>query len=434
MPEMGLETYSVTALACLRVAVDAQKTGLTTAVLGPLVAKFSGAYLESRWNWPRQFAPLTHYSFLLTDPRTDEMDVQELARLSDELQIKLFGEGDDEAGEVGLLLFEGSPEAVQAFAALDDLAVSRALDDPSLLPPGGRLSRVESAEAAARRMAASERIPGEPAPAPERLPSVGWVEQHVAQPAEAEPEEPEVSRPMPQLEGLQGIYFTMRDVFVADVVSSTPGTARTHISLVEGDDHMPSDPRAFDADCMTAAARMLSDAGLKSMLYLPICYSNLIRTSERAEYEILLAALPADRKAQLAAAVYHVPRDPAFSGLAQIKATLSKYVTNIDLHTEDPGFEIEKLAQQAVGSVTFVLPSGDQRPRLAALRRFTDRLALYKKKQIWPAVTNVRSRAELDACIAARVAFVTGPGVCRLQTAPVGGRMQLPAALPLLAA
>src|SRR3989338_11372708 len=105
---VALETNgvsAVTAVACLRVAVDAEKTGLSLAVLGPLVAKFSGIYLEGKWQWPRQFAPLTHYSFLLTDPRADELDVQELARLGDELQIKLFGEGDKEAGKVGLLLF-----------------------------------------------------------------------------------------------------------------------------------------------------------------------------------------------------------------------------------------------------------------------------------------------------------------------------------------
>lgn len=411
----------VTAVACLRVAVDAEKTGLSLAVLGPLVAKFSGIYLEGKWQWPRQFAPLTHYSFLLTDPRADELDVQELARLGDELQIKLFGEGDDEAGKVGLLLFEGSAEAVQAFAALDDAAVSAAMLDPSLLPPGGRLSRIEAEQSDGAKSDLPPRTPAGPI----------WVTQQAALEDIAEAA---ANQPMPQLEGVQGIYFTLRSVFVGDVVSSTPGTLRTHLSLVEGDEHMPADPQAFDADCIAAAARMLAGPGPHSMLYLPVCYSNIVRASQRALYEEMLVTLPRAAKGQLAAAVYDVPRDPAFTALATIRATLSKYVTNIDLRTQDPGFEVEKLSPRAVTSVTLVLPQGDQRARLAALRRFADRLGLYRKKQIWAAVTNVRNRVELDACIAAHVPFVTGPGVCRLQTTPVGGRMQPPEALPLLAA
>lgn len=411
----------MTAVACLRVAVDAEKTGLKPAVLGPLVAKFSGIYLEGKWQWPRQFTPLTHYSFLLTDPRADELDVQELARLGDDLQIKLFGEGDDDAGRVGLLLFEGTAEAVQAFAALDDAAVSAALLDPSLLPPGGRLSRIEATESEAEDAEPASSAPVGPI----------WVTQQAVLEDIAQTE---ADQPMPPLEGVQGIYFTLRSVFVGDVVSSTPGTLRTHLSLVEGDEHMPSDPQAFDADCMAVAGRILAEPGAHSMLYLPICYSNMVRASQRAAYEELLATLPREAKGQLAAAVYDVPRDPAFTALATIRGSLLKYVTNIDLRTEDPGFEVEKLAPQAVTSVTLVLPNGDQRARLAVLRRFSERLGLFRKKQIWAAVTNVRTRVELEACIAAHVPFVTGPGVCRLQTAPVGGRMQPPEALPLLAA
>lgn len=412
----------MTAVACLRVAVDAEKTGLKPAVLGPLVEKFSGIYLEGKWQWPRQFAPLTHYSFLLTDPRADELDVQELARLGDDLQIKLFGEGDDDAGKVGLLLFEGSAEAVRAFAALDDAAVSAALLDPSLLPPGGRLSRIEATD--------SEPEGAKPASGAPEGPI--WVTQQAA--LEDVAKKKEADQPMPPLEGVQGIYFTLRSVFVGDVVSSTPGALRTHLSLVEGDEHMPSDPQAFDADCMAVAGRILAEPGPHSMLYLPICYSNIVRASQRAAYEEMLAALPREARGQLAAAVYDVPRDPAFTALATLRGSLLKYVTSLDLRTEDPGFEVEKLPPNAVTSVTLVLPIGDQRARLAVLRRFAERLGLYRKKQIWAGVTNVRSRVELEACIAAHVPFVTGPAVCRLQAAPVGGRMQPPEALPLLAA
>ena len=135
----------MTALACLRVVVEPEHTGLSPAVLGAVVLKFASAYLDSRWRWPRQFSPLTNYSFLLTDPRADEMDVQELGRMSDELQTKLFGTA--AAGEVTLLLFEGPVEAVSAFAALENAVAIRALNEPALLPAEGRLSQILGSDA-----------------------------------------------------------------------------------------------------------------------------------------------------------------------------------------------------------------------------------------------------------------------------------------------
>lgn len=57
-----------------------------------------------------------------------------------------------------------------------------------------------------------------------------------------------------------------------------------------------------------------------------------------------------------------------------------------------------------------------------------------RRKRIWCGVTDVRNRAELEACVAAKVPFVTGAGVCRMQTHPVGGRLQRLDALLILAA
>ena len=406
----------MTAVACLRVAVDAARTGMSAATLGPLVSKFSTLYLESRWLWPRQFKSLTHYSYLLTDPRADELDPGELARMSDELQIKLFGAGAE--GEVALLLFEGSPEAATAFAILETADLIAALRDPSLLPPGGRLSRIVSPGAATRPpevLQEREPAPAQEDPDPEVAAAV------------------EDARPLPALEGVQGVYFIPRGLFMGDVVSSTPGACRTHLSVVEGAEHVPQDPAAFDADCVIAAMRYLTE-GARATLFLPVCYSNIVRASQRDAYAQILSVLPASHRNQLTASVYDTPRDPAFGALAQIRTMLGRYVANIDLQTHDPGFEIEKLTPQAVNSVTLVLPDVDARARLAVLRRFADRLELYRRRQVWAGVTNVRNRAELMACVAAKVPFVTGAAVCRMQTDPMGGRLQPLDALPILAA
>ena len=404
------------AVACLRVAVDAERTGLSPVSLGPLVSKFVASYLETRWLWPRKFEPLTHYAFLLTDPRTDQTDIRELAPMSDELQARLFAKAPDGGGEVALLLFEGSPEAARAFASLSVEALGAALEDPERLPAGGRLTRLTS--------------PGAVGQDPEvlRVPLMDEAEASVAAGALA-------AKPLrlPALEGAQGVYFTPRGLFVGDMVSSTPGSSRIHYSLADGPDHMPENTAAFDADCVIAAMRFLTE-GVKAMLYLPICYSNIIKPTQRRDYERILSVLPERCRGQLAAAVYDVPRDPHFGALTQVKEMLTKYVASIDLRTPDPGFEIEKLAHQAVTSVTLVLPDAEPRVRLATLRRFIDRYDLYRRKQVWPAVTNIRSRAELEACTAAKIPFVTGPAVCRMQSLPVGGRMQPLAELPVRAA
>jgi hypothetical protein len=354
------------------------------------------------------------YAFLLTDPRAERVDLRELAAMSDDLQARLFGPGSQ--GEVALLLFEGSPEAARAFAALSHDDLTAAINDTTLLPPGGRLTRAVAPGAASRD--------------PEVLNPQDDEDFESSVAAAASPTR---KIHLPALEGAQGVYFTPRNLFVGDVVSSTPGSARTHFSLVEGPEHMPADPAAFDADCVIAAMRFLTE-GVKAMLYLPICYSNIVKPTQRRDYGRIMAILPERCRNQLAAAVYDVPRDPAFGALTQVKEMLSKYVTSIDLRTPDPGFEIEKLAHQAVTSVTLVLPDAEPRVRLAALRRFVERYDLYRRKQIWPGVTNVRSRAELEACIAAKIPFVTGPAVCRMQTLPVGGRTQAITELPVRAA
>lgn len=404
----------MTAVACLRVAVDAARAGLSEAALGPLVAKFCGTYLETRWLWPRHFEVITHYSFLLTDPRAEEMDVREVARLSDELQLRLFGVASD--GEVALLMFEGPPEASREFAALSNADLVEALKNPDLLPTGGKLTRVVAP-------GAMDREPEVIREAPPKPQDIAAADNLFA----------EKTHRFPALEGAHGVYFAPRGLFVGDVVSSTPGDARTRFSLVEGAEHMPEDPAAFDADCVIAAMRFITE-GVRAMLYLPICYSNIIKPSTRRDYERVLAILPESHRNQLAAAVYDVPRDPPFPALSQMKGLLSRYVANIDLRTHDPGFEIEKLPNQAVNSVTLSLPEAEPRVRLATIRRFSERLEFYRRRQIWPGMTNVRTRAELEACVQAKIPFITGPGVCRMLNQPIGGRMQAVTDLPMLAA
>lgn len=402
----------MTAVACLRVVLGPRPDS-APARSGSLIARFASAFFETRWLWPRQFEVLANGAFLLTDPRADEMDIGELARLAEELESKLFGAEAD--GEVALLLFQGTQQAVSEFSLLSAETLFKALKDGSVLPPGGRLTWVASRDLADKELAESGSEPDGPEAEPPTAP------------ARRRAVEPPLALP-----GAQGIYFTLRHVFSGDVVSATPANHPVHFSLLDGTQHIPPDPAAYDADCAAAARRFLAE-GVRTTLYLPICYSSLVRASQRAHYERVLAALPSTSRSQLAAAVYDTPRDPAFAALSQVKAALSPYLANIDLRTVDPDFVIENLQPHAVTSVTLGLPDSDTRVRLAVLRRFVERLPLYRRKQIWPAVTNVRTRVEVETCAAEGVPFITGPAVCRMQPFPVGGRVQPLSTLPLLA-
>jgi hypothetical protein len=386
------------------------------AVLEQLVHKFAGAYLETRWAWPRRFAPLSDVSFLLTDPRSDELDLAELRRLSDELQRHLFGTADD--GEVALLVFEGTYAAVTKFAALDHKQIAEAVTDPAKLPPGGRLTRILP----------ECRGGGEPpAPAPKAEGSAEWAPAPSLKRQLQEPPPP----PPPAWEGVQGVYFIPRAVFYGDVVMYIPQNAKTHLSVVDGLEHMPKEARAFDAGCVHIAARLLSERPKGSLIFVPISFTSLARPSLRDAYVNMLAELPTDRRSELAATIYDVPRDPAFTGLRQARALLEPHFGAIDLRVTDPGFEIEKLSAESVNSVTLVLPEGDNHMRLSALRRFAERLIHYKQRRIWPGVTNVRRRAEVEAAERLRIPFVTGPGVCTPVPSPVGGRSLAADLLPM---
>lgn len=395
----------MTAIACLRVDVSGHEGLMPMSALAPLVHKFASAYLETRWLWPRRFLPLTDISFLLTDPRQDEMDVAELRRLSDELQRHLFGASDD--GEVALLVFEGSHAAVTAFAALDAAAVAAAMADPGLLPEGGRLTRILPAvREGDGRPPGREAVAWSAIPAPDR-----------AAPA------PDQPPPAVAWEGAQGIYFIPRQTFFADVICFIPAGGKSHLTLVDGAEHMPKDALAYDTACLRIATRFLAQRGKGSPIYIPVSFSNLVRPSLRGAYEALLVELPPDRRSELAVSVYDVPRDPAFTALRQVRTLLDPHVAMIDLGISDPGFEIEKLPSGAATSVTFTLPEGDVHVRLSAMRRFAERLAHYKQRRIWLAITNVRRRQELEAAQRLHIPFVTGPAVCAPNPAPVGGRV-----------
>ena len=389
------------AVACLRVLLDDNRTDVPAAQLGPLVAKYANIFLEVRWARPRCYDQLNHYAYLLADPGADELDTLELAHLSRELQERLFGTGVENA--IKLVLFEGDDIAIETFSSWSTQAVLDAMEDPGRLPPGGRLRRI--------------------------APDGSLIDV---------PETPEDARAAeafqfgPTIDTAQGVYFPAGGAFIGDVLSCTPVTAPTYYSLVDGPDHRPADTGAFDAACVTTALRFVVDFPGLSRLFVPISFSTLVRPSQRAAYIDLLMVLPESFRSQLSASVYDVPRSPAFQALKTVREVLDPHVSAIDLCTQDPDFQIQQLIERAVHSVTLALPEGPPDVRLAALRRFASHAPLYRRLRIASGVTNIRFRAERELAIALKVPFLSGPGICRIQSEPVGGRLWSAEDLPLI--
>ena len=399
------------ASVCLRISLDLSDEKLAKLdAMGPLVAKLTSAFLESRWQWPKSFVVETPFSFTLKDPKVAVMNVVAVESLAEELQLKLFGTSD--SGEVTLLLLDADARDTAAFIDMSHAAIRDTFKAPIKTTPfAGRLLAVNSKAGSATGMQwqTLERERGLAAP-------VG-----------------------PEIVGLdaelRGVYFTPKQSFVGSVVAPAHHGEAAEFSLVDGADRLPgAQAETYDMNALQAAMRCLQTAPFTGVLYLPVCFSSLMRRSTRAFYDELLRTLPAGRRNQLAASVYDVPRAPSFWAMSQIRELLAGHFSSVDLQIEDPGFEIENLPPGSVGSVTYRLPAGEERARLNAVRQFMKQRETYKRHKIWPAITNVATSAELRLCLMERTPFITGQAVCGPMVRPVGSQVCGIEALPFRAA
>ena len=108
----------------------------------------------------------------------------------------------------------------------------------------------------------------------------------------------------------------------------------------------------------------------------------------------------------------------SISGRLRVTLLTASIISFVDLQTADPDFQIDALMMEAVNSVTLSLPDIDEGGRMAAIIRFMGHRDAYHRRRIWPAITNVRSRRELELCIRQRVPFLSGKAVCDHLVAP----------------
>jgi hypothetical protein len=407
---MSSHNEGMTAVACLRVLLPENDTVADPEALAALVAKLGGAYLETRWKWPKRWGAIAAFAFGLADPRANRLDPLELQALSTELHHKLFG--DREEGEVCLVALEGRQEDIMRFAAAD-AALLREMIERGGAAIYGHLTAVT----------------------PTSITPLATLDTRPAYPDETPalpPEDDPDALPPSVDHGFHGVFHTVREIFIGAVVSARADSRTPLWSVVDGLRDMPLHHHHTDHDlaCLSVAAEAVARPG--GVLFVPINFSALVHGAARRAYEPAIAALPATQRHRLAATVYDTPRDPSWTAMSQLKGFLGLRFAFVDLQVADPAFAVDKLPEDGgVTSVTFALPDGDEKLRLMAARRFMSDLAGFRRSRVWPGLTNIRTRRELAACASLKAPFVTGRAVTAALRAPPDASVRPVASLPL---
>ncbi|MBI1682066.1 hypothetical protein [Caulobacter hibisci] len=389
----------MTAIACLK--VFAGEDPADTERNAALVAKVACDYLKTAWTAPRRHGQVAPFSFVLADPRATRLDARELQALARALQHKLFG--DDDTGEIVMLMFEGDQHEVMRFAGLPARQLTLLLageEDASL---AGRVCRIT----------------------PREVRSVMPMGGPVAGTPSMEALSRLCPRPPPARTTWRGVYHSGRQLFVGNVaVWREPGTmGKAYETYVDGL-RTPHDL----AILKTAIAAIGPNTGVA---YLPISFSAVLKPALRAELERCLRALPRDLRGRLAAGVYGVPRAPSFVALGQLKAFLDPYFSRLDLRVSDPAFQIEDLPPGLAASITFN-PEGEvEASRVAAISRFLKDAPAYRRRQVWQGVSDLRSPRELATALDLGAPFVSGPMVTDLLESPAAVAPYAKGQLPL---
>lgn len=398
------------ASACLRILLDLTADKLARLdALGPLVTKVTEAFLSSRWVLPKRHVVLTPYSFMLTDPLAEQLDVARLERLATELKVRLFG--GSEAGEVTLLLHDGDEKATALFATIDQAYLKKAAkDSEGPLPFSGRLMTISTAAdmpsspdwRAINCVSGPDSGQGQGGARPDRV--------------------------------FHGIYHRINQCFVGSGVDAAVAPSGIEFSVFGAANQLPGDSAIeFDTACVRAAAKQLAKAPWSGALFVPVCFSAAARPATREAYEAAFQSLPADKRHQLVAVVYDVPRLPPRHVFVHLQDLVGPRFSQIDLQISDPGFDLDLAPSGVVNIVTLRLPEGDDMIRLAAIRRFLERKSSFKRLNIAAAFANVRTCGELEACLKAPTTYVSGEAVCGAQQLPIGNLPADPDHLPLVA-
>jgi hypothetical protein len=443
----------MTAIACLRILVAGIAPEPGRNVLASQVEAAADLYLKHRWKAPRRYGAVAPLAFVLADSRAERLDPVEMQALAVELETTLFpGKA---AGQVCLMTFEGDESAVLQFASLSQAELAGLIAGRGYDGPPGHVQVITAEEIRAVPSAPVEAAPAAPAPvvvkaaapvqaAPTPTPAApaqaaaAQVAPAKAAPAQATPAQATpaqatpaqaapakaaakppapasapVKPPPPPATGWWGLYHPPSESFVGAAIGlrADLDTAR------------PTDDAALltrDLNCLNDAQAAFAKAGDAGMLFVPFSFWNLTNPASQEAYKRRLSRYPMALRDRLGATIYDTPREPSLGLLSQIRAFLQPTFAFIDLNITEPNFPVATLPGELATSITLSLPDEEPRLRIEAIARFASSQGACRAKGVRQGVAGVRDAKELEACLAAGLRFVSGPGITDMMASPIG--------------
>ena len=152
------------------------------------------------------------------------------------------------------------------------------------------------------------------------------------------------------------------------------------------------------------------------VLLVPISYRSLLSQHDRHEFMAVMADHPDWVRDQMFLSVFDTPDQPSTTAVQRFASEFSPKFRTMDWQTTRPDITLSTFLGSRLHSMTFDL-HGTKSNREKRLRSFLDRTSELKSLKIRAAVTGVDTRKELQLCLDARIAYVSGNAV----TAPLPG-------------
>jgi hypothetical protein len=431
----------MTAIACLRILVAGIDPEPGRSVPASQVEAAADLYLKHRWKAPRRYGAVAPLAFVLADNRAERLDPVEMQALAVELEATLFpGKA---AGQVCLMTFEGDESAVLQFASLSQAQLAGLIAGRGYDGPPGHVQVITAEEIRAVPSAPVEAAPAPAAPAPvvakaaapvqaaptQAVPTQAAPAQAAPSPAApakaaARPPAPAsapVKPPPPPATGWWGLYHPPSESFVGAAIG-----LRADLDAAR-----PTDDAALltrDLNCLNDAQAAFAKAGDAGMLFVPFSFWNLTNPASQEAYKRRLSRYPMALHGRLGATIYDTPREPSLGLLSQIRAFLQPTFAFIDLNITEPNFPVATLPGELATSITLSLPDEEPRLRIEAIARFASSQGACRAKGVRQGVAGVRDAKELEACRAAGLRYVSGPGITDMMAGPIGAApaVQLP--------
>jgi hypothetical protein len=373
------------------------------------VDRIVSLFLEKHWPLPRRTVAIVPLSYLLFPAPLDNAFEADVEALTDHLARHLFGEG------VEIRCLIGEPGEVERLAAAPEetFRTAHAAAEAAV----NRLARARAAALAARSAAAAAH-PASPKD-PEALDDI-----EIADPAPVE--DPAIARARlrpvrssadarwkAQLRLFAG-YDAPRKAVLCYVATLGRGPAPAapvlydELGRVSGAKLEDVERAALGFAARKVAVRL--ESGAAGYCLVPLSYESLADRRRREAFLAEAAALPEDIRRLLLPSVFGGPPAPSSRFLMEIVGTLRMHFPHVDWTTRSCTLELDPMKHAQMFAVTLALPAKPAE-RAIELARLPSLVRRLNALQIRAGVAGLAERAELDAAIAARAHYLSGPVV-----------------------